>query len=73
MYCMQSLNFEMEDARTWCSRGGLVLKGFQKPPSATPGVLLHNSLDWQGSSPPGVCEQTPLFNNSLAGGEGSWV
>ena len=72
LYCMQSLNFEMEDARTWCGRGGLVRGVSGKPPRATPGVLLHNSLDWQGSCPRGFKGNLPV-NNSLAGGEGSRV
>ena len=42
-------------------------EGFQKPPRATPGVLLHNSFDWQGSSPKGFQGNPP---DSLAGGEG---
>ena len=66
------MNFEMEDARTWCGRGGLFRGVPVKPPRAIPGVLLHNSLDWQGSCPRGFKGNLPV-NNSLAGGEGSRV
>ena len=34
-------------ARAWCGCGAR-RRGSGKPPRATPGVLLHNRLDWQG-------------------------
>ena len=38
---------KIKKARAWCGCGAC-RRGSGNPPRATPGVLLHNRLDWQG-------------------------